>query len=360
MKIAFPCPHCGTKLAVDDSFAGRSGRCHACNRRMVVPAKGELPLLAPRGGPAARPAAQGQPAARPKPAASGDDAAPYRLAAIDDAPAARGTASLPAGTSPRPAPVQAPAPLQAPASVPDDPFGVADEEEFVVSRGAPMAPVAPPSAPDEALRAYRNVVGFLVRTSTWIAETSYTVSFLLLILGIASGMTGAHAVASLCVAAIVVFNVVGLVGDLASLVTLSFRKSPLQGALFLVPPFTFWYLWTDWQRYREAAGRLRIPLVMLAVVAAAHLTVPWLGGGNEAARAVGADVEGVVDGALGSAEDAAALGGDAVEPARGAIHRFREALRDWTRRNVHDVGDGGVDPGAATGEPGEPAGAPAR
>lgn len=352
MKIAFPCPHCGTKLAVDDSFAGRTGRCHQCQRRMVVPAKGDLPVLAPRGGGSAGAAPRPAPNAAAPPAP--DDR--YRLRAIDD--------ELPGPAVPaRPPAASAPASQPLPASVPD-PFAVADEDEFVVSRGAPVAPAAPPSVPDEALRAYRNFFGFLVRSSTWIAETSYTVSFLLLILAIASGMTGSHAVASLCVAAIVVFNLVGLVGDLATLVTLSFRKNPTQGALFLVPPFTFWYLWTDWPRYREAVGRLRIPLVMLAVVAAAHLTVPWLGGGSQAARAVGADVDRAVDGALGRAEDAAALGGDAAEPARGMIH----AIREWVRRSLRgaapDAGDaGGADApagGGADGQAGDPVGAPGR
>jgi hypothetical protein len=118
--------------------------------------------------------------------------------------------------------------------------------------------------------------------TTWISETSYTVSLILIILAIASGMIGRHSLATMLCSAIIAFNLVGIAGDLASLVTLSFRKNPLQGGLFLVPPFTLYYLWTDWQRYCDTVLRMRIPLVTLALVAVAYTCVPWLRGGIKA------------------------------------------------------------------------------
>jgi hypothetical protein len=143
--------------------------------------------------------------------------------------------------------------------------------------------------------AYRWFLSLLVRGTTWISETSYTVSFILIILAIASGMVGRHTLASMCVTAIIIFNLVGLAGDLASLVTLSFRKNPLRGALFFVPPFTVYYLWSDWPRYRDTIDRMRIPLMTLALVAAAYLFVPWLRGGKEAAGPFSATVARVTD-----------------------------------------------------------------
>ena len=118
--------------------------------------------------------------------------------------------------------------------------------------------------------------------TTWISETSYTVSFILIILAVASGMIGRHSLATMMCGAIVALNLVGLAGDITSLVTLSFRKSPLQGGLFLVPPFTLYYLWTDWYRYRDTVRRMRIPLMTLALVVAAYAYVPWLRGGIKA------------------------------------------------------------------------------
>ena len=129
--------------------------------------------------------------------------------------------------------------------------------------------------------AYRLFFGLLGRLTAWISETSYTVSFILIILAVASGMIGRHSLAAMACWAIVALNLVGLAGDFASLVTLSFRKNPLQGGLFLVPPFTLYYLWTDWQRYRDTVVRMRIPLMTLALVAAAYVFVPWLRGGSK-------------------------------------------------------------------------------
>ena len=160
---------------------------------------------------------------------------------------------------------------------------------------APGSARPTPNGASPILVAYRSFFGLLGRLTAWISETSYTVSFILIILAVASGMIGRHSLAAMACWAIVALNLVGLAGDVASLVTLSFRKNPIQGGLFLVPPFTFYYLWTDWYRYRDTIIRMRIPLMTLALVAAAYMLVPWLhGGSKEEGRIVGA-VERAVD-----------------------------------------------------------------
>jgi hypothetical protein len=143
--------------------------------------------------------------------------------------------------------------------------------------------------------AYRLFFGLLGRVTTWISETSYTVSLILIILAVASGMVGRHSLATTLCGVIVALNLVGLAGDISSLVTLSFRKNPLQGGLFLIPPFTLYYLWTDWYRYRDTVLRMRIPLLTLALVVAAYLFVPWLRGGIKAELPAIDSVEKAVD-----------------------------------------------------------------
>ena len=165
----------------------------------------------------------------------------------------------------------------------------------LMDRFAPGAarPVSNGAAP--LVVAYRLFFGLLGRATTWISETSYTVSLILIILAVASGMVGRHTLATTLCGVIVALNLVGLAGDLVSLVTLSFRKNPLQGGLFLIPPFTFYYLWTDWYRYRDTVLRMRIPLLTLALVVAAYLFVPWLRGGIKAELPAVASVEQAVD-----------------------------------------------------------------
>lgn len=156
-------------------------------------------------------------------------------------------------------------------------FGDMDEVAFEFN---PPEPVVVPSQVrsglSDVLRVYRSVFSLLARGTKGISEASYTISFILLIQALAGGILGRHGVASLALGLIVLLNVIGFVGDLASLVMLSFRKDPMQGLLFLLPPYAVYYLWTDWKRYQEVVGRMRIPLLMLGVVALAYAFVPWL------------------------------------------------------------------------------------
>jgi hypothetical protein len=168
--------------------------------------------------------------------------------------------------------------------------------------------------------AYRLFFGLLGRATTWISETSYTVSLILIILAVASGMVGRHGLATTLCGVIVALNLVGLAGDIVSLVTLSFRKNPLQGGLFLIPPFTLYYLWTDWYRYRDTVLRMRIPLLTLALVVVAYLFVPWLRGGIKAELPAVASVEQAVD----SVEEK--LGSQ-----KGVLDEGLQKARSWLR-----------------------------
>jgi hypothetical protein len=215
------------------------------------------------------------------------------------------------------------------ASPPSGDFFAALKNSFslLANRVAPLAnSVAPgatrtvPNGASPILVAYRLFFGLLGRVTTWISETSYTVSFILIILAVASGMVGRHALATTVCGVIVALNLVGLAGDIVSLVTLSFRKNPLQGGLFLIPPFTLYYLWTDWYRYRDTVLRMRIPLITLAIVVAAYMFVPWLRGGIKTELPAVASVEEAVE----SVEEK--LGGQ-----KGVLDEGLKKARSWLR-----------------------------
>jgi hypothetical protein len=143
--------------------------------------------------------------------------------------------------------------------------------------------------------AYRTCFGLLGRWTAWVSETSYTVSFILITLAIASGMIGRHTLAAWLFRAIIALNLFGIAGDLISLVTLSFRKDPIRGTLFLVPPLTLYYLRSDWGRYRDTVLRMRIPLLTLGAVILASIFVPWLHGGSQAENRLAAAAKKAVD-----------------------------------------------------------------
>lgn len=279
MKIVFYCGDCATKLVAPPTLAGRNGRCHKCGHRMTIPLESVEPL---------------------------EVSTATTLAAGDWRAAVAGEL----GTSVRPTDRTAGGPD------PDDEVErmFAAAPEIVVERTLMPGQVRHAGdGPSLAMKGYRSFFSLLTRGTSWISEASYTVSFIVLILAIAAGMVGQHGAARAGLWAIVAFNLVGLCGDVATLVMLSFRKSPLQGALFLLPPCALWYLWTDGKRYRETLARMRIPVMMLGVVAAANLFVPWLSGGKEgpAGRVAGRvidSMEGTVE-KVGGAEAKGVVGG---------------------------------------------------
>jgi len=83
---------------------------------------------------------------------------------------------------------------------------------------------------------------------------------------------------------IVVLNLVRLIAGLANLIVIPFRKSPLNGVLFLIPPFTFFHLWRHWDKLRKPVGRVIGPAFALTVVVLAYAFVPGL---SRASRTAG-------------------------------------------------------------------------
>ena len=340
MKITFACPSCAKSLTADASLAGKTGRCRHCGHKAVVP-DGRLQSSGPQSSRSPQvAAADWQKAVASQLATASGRGTPT---------AGSGTSTAGSGTTRAGRADQGPAadttneyrlrPVT-PVNVPrleksewdDAELGPAGDASLPAVFTTPAAlgpsPIGQPAptGASTAIVAYRLFFSLLARATTWISETSYTVSFILLILAIASGMIGRHSLAALGCGAIVALNLVGLAGDLASLVTLSFRKNPLQGALFLVPPFTLYYLWSDWRRYRDTVNRMRIPLGMLAVVVAAYLFVPWLRGGTENTGPINASLKNVAD-----ALDAN-LGG-----VKGAVNEGLKAARPWLREGPEAV-----------------------
>ena len=405
MKISFACPQCGKPLVADAALAGRTGRCRHCGHRAVVPNVQQSPSGPPASGKAAAegdhaaaraPAADWRaavasqlPASTPRvatpgraetiPASDTNDGYSLRpvtpvgvpaLAASDWDNAELGpavavpptvftsptqvgakpsrVAAKPSRVATKPAAVTMPAEAASPTSA-NIFMALTDSLTLLANRVAPSANSfsagttrAVPSGASPILVAYRLFFGVLGRVTTWISETSYTVSFILIILAVASGMVGRHALATTACGVIVALNLVGLAGDIASLVTLSFRKNPLQGGLFLIPPFTIYYLWTDWYRYRDTVLRMRIPLMTLALVVAAYLFVPWLRGGIKSELPAVASVEQAVEsveekfaGQKGGLNEGLKKAVDSVEGnlggQKGVLDEGLKKARSWLR-----------------------------
>jgi hypothetical protein len=134
----------------------------------------------------------------------------------------------------------------------------------------------------KGITSYRKFFEVLARLSRWISETSYEWSFVFVILAIAGGMANGHAITMFSLSAIVLLNLVGLVGGLVTLVMLAFRESLVQGLLCLIPPWTAIYLWKNRTRYQKTVNRITSPLLILCLVVLAYAFIPWLNGNQPA------------------------------------------------------------------------------
>ncbi len=314
MTIVFSCENCQSPFTVAAELAGRTGRCRHCGQRMIVPASSapERPAVKTRERAAAEPvgAAAGAGPNGPRRAAIAPQRQPspsahrgmsWREAVTSQLALKPITEDMLPAVRPRPQPK--PEPKESESDYKLKPITKAAlpalgrrEQDLERARPGSVYKLAIPRelrkemaarkrSPSVArkgyaqgVRSYRQFFSILARLSDWISNASYTVSFICLILAIAGGMMGQHSLAVFALSAIVVFNLVGLAGDAVNLVMLSFRKNPVQGALFLIPPVTLIYLLTDWRRYRETVNRMMIPVFMLCLVVVAYMFVPWLKG----------------------------------------------------------------------------------
>jgi hypothetical protein len=93
----------------------------------------------------------------------------------------------------------------------------------------------------------------------------------------------------------VVLNLVRLVTGLANLVVIPFRKSPIQGVMFLIPPLTFVYIWQHWTKIRKPVGRVVGPVMTLALVVALYMFVPGFSTASKSHAALENRVHGAVN-----------------------------------------------------------------
>jgi DNA-directed RNA polymerase subunit RPC12/RpoP len=304
MKVSFSCDNCKSPFTVDAQVAGRTGRCRHCGHRMVVPAASASPRPAVSAG--------GRPAAEPVAAAAASRPLHPRRVATAPAPqqqpvppANRAMNWRDAVTSQlglKPITEDALPALRSRREPEPDDEEPGSTYKLVIPRelrkemeGRDRAPQVLRTGYAQGIKSYRQFFDLLARLSRWISKTSYSLSLVFLILAIAGGIVDQHSLAVFGLGAIVLLNIVGLAGDVVNLVMLSFRKNPIQGILFLVPPMTVIYLVTDWARYQKTIGRMIPPALMLCVAVLAYVFVPWLNGGKQDQATLGGRIEKAVE-----------------------------------------------------------------
>jgi hypothetical protein len=153
------------------------------------------------------------------------------------------------------------------------------------------------------------------------------------------------------ISGIVVLNLVRFVVGAANLVVIPFRKNPVEGILFLIPPITFYYLWRHWNKLRKPVSRVVGPLFALALVVAAYAFVPGLSRAGRAGGGIEQRLEASVDNLKRDVShqvdqtkgDVRALKGNLERRLPGDIEKAKSAaqkLGDKVQENVKDLKEG--------------------
>jgi FHA domain len=98
------------------------------------------------------------------------------------------------------------------------------------------------------------------------------------------------------IAGIVLLNLLRLVSGAANLVMIVFRRSPIHGALFLIPPLTVVYVWRHWYQLHQPVQRMVTPLLTLGLVVLAYTFVPGLSSVSRSQGSFRHQVEGGISG----------------------------------------------------------------
>ena len=257
--IHFQCPSCGAPFDVADNLAGRTARCKKCGGRMTIPSER---AAAPARGPGLRVAPIDAPAsARARPSQVGRptnwlDAVTSQVALAPVS--ADGLRAVKA----RPSPLDEP-------SVPG-PYKVATAPSLPAldaARGRPAGAIT---------IGYRGVMGKIQKLFHWLNESAYLVSVPFLMCLLIGLTVDSYSLMVLGATVALLLNVGRIVTGVANLVMIPFRESPIQGILFLIPPFTFFYLYQNWHKVHGPVKRIIGPIFTIIMVVAAFVIEPWL------------------------------------------------------------------------------------
>ncbi len=134
--------------------------------------------------------------------------------------------------------------------------------------------------PGRAKQAYwkqtRRVLSLLRRLNDY----AYLISLPFLLLVLIGILFTSRPLAVFGAAGVILPNIGRFAINAFYLVVLPFKEGPLQGVLFFIPPFTFYYLYKRWPRMRRATMQFLSPAIPIACVVLAFTFVPWLRSGD--------------------------------------------------------------------------------
>ncbi|MSR56465.1 MAG: hypothetical protein EXS05_02190 [Planctomycetaceae bacterium] len=306
MSITFSCDTCQSPFTVDSQLAGRQARCRKCGRKMQIPAAstggGGRPLVE-WGGNGSRAGAR---SAAPQGSQAGDSRRGRggTGSAVAEASAANGRPiswmdAVNSQVGLKPITMVAAPSLRQRQEVQEKSvtsYKVTVPRELrPKNRAVTKSKHLVNAGYMEGIRSYKQFFNKFAYLFRRINEMSYGFTVVCLIVAIVGAIMGKHSLTVMSISAIVLLNIVGLAAGVSNLIAIQFRGNVVKGLLFLIPPVTVYYLWTNSTKWKKPIRRVMTPIVTLAIVMAAYAYIPWLNG-NKASQANWKErIEGAVD-----------------------------------------------------------------
>jgi ribosomal protein S27E len=269
MLLIFSCENCGKRFQVDESAQGKRGRCKDCGHVMKIPQAGHAHV-----------------AGHAKPHAP--DTAFHLSAEESVAPSHQGG--------------------------PHHPSDMRDTEfEFVVDKAELAAALS--ASPEEVRRLreiesfkkdrrgynvvddrggglfsffgrrddgpasglyvkWRSGVAAILKVLRFIDDWAYLISVPFLILVLFAIVTSSRGLVHAGAVVVVLVNYGRFWADLASFFVRPFKESPIQGLLFLLPPYTVYYVFAHWDRMTPSLRRMLTSCLPIALVIVAYAFLP--------------------------------------------------------------------------------------
>ena len=243
--IAFSCRRCATRFKVSDGLAGKKARCKKCGQSLQVPqAPAALASVAATGLFRMGAVQADQPPASPAPNPDGK---------------ARGNSAAPASLRLAPIPsLDDLKPVAKREQLWEDDDGVDYELEKPIANPAAKPVLQLPKQRVRLFWGRGGIAEMLLITVRKFSDYAYLVSipfFLLLLLAI---ILKQRELSVLAAVVVVLLNIVRFGIDGFVLVTLAFKNGPVDGVLFFIPPFTFYYLNKRGKILKEALRRFLV------------------------------------------------------------------------------------------------------
>ncbi|WP_169977714.1 zinc ribbon domain-containing protein [Tautonia rosea] len=275
MTIDFTCPKCGAPFTVPESLAGKTGRCKKCQHQMTIPAS--KPVAA------AQVAASGMfRLSGPRTAGAGyvGGGRPGLTSDVGLAPLTEEVRPVfGKGAPPQKKQYSFNPDLLLENSVPGSSYKLVASHKVLPTVGRESAGARTPGALERFWRSQSRAVLRVVRQ---FSDLVYLLTVPCVILILVAIVLDRRDLAVLGATGVIVLSLLRLVLEGFALVAGPFKENPLQGILFLIPPFTFIYLSKYPKRTKKALGRVLAPMGWILGVILAFAFIPQLSSGEGA------------------------------------------------------------------------------